>query len=258
MAFIIGGHQRSGTTMLFRLCGTHRDLGITGEFRCFAGLDCPLADHIGALQTRWYETSFLWRINRRAPFPIKAAGGVFLYLYLFRLRRTVRNGLVTASHVEDALRWVFRKSLVGDKEPKYVFQLDSLSQIPDLKRIMIYRDGRDVVSSFLEAVRTRWKTFPAARTMNTAAKIARSWVESVDIIERHRPALLAIRYEDFVRDPKTSVQSLAAYLGVDPARFRLTPIHDHSVGKFSEGLTAGELAEVLSIAGDALARLGYL
>ena len=73
-----------------------------------------------------------------------------------------------------------------------------------------------------------------------------------------RPALHVIRYEDFVRDPRSAADSLAAYLGVDPAGFRPAAVHDRSIGKYRKGLTAGELDEVLSVAGDMLARLGYL
>jgi hypothetical protein len=257
MAFIIGGHQRSGTTMLFYLCRRHRDLGLTGEFRCFDRLDVPFAQHVQGLQTRWYRKSFLWRIGRRQPWIFKAGGGIFLTLYLSKLRATVGDRKVCARDVEETLRWIFRKPLVGDKYPRYVFKLDTLSAVPDLKRIIIYRDARDVVSSFLYMLRTKWKDFPMAKKNPTAATIAAKWVEAIGQMERNRDSLLTIRYEEFVRNPAAGIVPLAEYLGIDPEGFRIQLVHDRSIGKSEQGLTPQERSAVLEVAGKTLARLGY-
>lgn len=76
MAFIIGGHPRSGTTLLFRLCRDHPQIGITGEFKCFQNLDSPYAEYCRSIETDWRRVSFYWRIGRRAPWYFKLASGI--------------------------------------------------------------------------------------------------------------------------------------------------------------------------------------
>lgn len=165
---------------------------------------------------------------------------------------------VGAKDVEEVMRGLFHRPVVGDKYPRYVFDLDKLSGLPDLRRVMIYRDGRDVVSSFLRKVRTSWTHLQRAQREDTPSKIAKQWVESMEAIERHRDALLVIRYEDFVHDPAPILASLATYLGVDTAGFHAEKIHDRSIGKFLTGLTSDEIRDVLAVAGGTLTRLGYL
>jgi hypothetical protein len=257
MAFIIGGHPRSGTTMLFRLCRDHPQIGITGEFRCFRRLDTRIPVYLRGLHWKWYNRPFLGRMGRRAPLEDRLRSGVFMlqYLLLLALRSGIRP--VSAADVEWILRRLFRRPVVGDKYPRYVFQLDRLCKIPDLRRIMIYRDGRDVVSSFLYKIRTTWKNLPVARTENTARIIAGRWEESMAAIERNREKLLVIRYEEMVSNPAPFLAAMSEYLGVDPEGFRPGKIHDQSIGKYRTGLTASELEDVIETAGGTLSRLGY-
>lgn len=258
MAFIIGGHPRSGTTMLFRLLHHHPEIGITGEFKCFSRLDNRFPAYFPGLERKWYRRGFIRRTGRNAPWKYRLQSGVFLWRYCLLLALRVGYRPITAKDVEAVLHQMFHKPVVGDKYPRYVFRLDKLSAIPDLKRVMIYRDGRDVVSSFLYKIRTAWKDLRVAQTENTATRIAERWVESVENIERYRESLLVIRYEEFVRNPSPTILSLGDYLGVEPAGFSFKRVHDNSIGKFRSGLTSEELRDVMAVAGDTLDRLGYL
>ncbi len=258
MAFIIGGHPRSGTTMLFRLCRDHPQIGITGEFKCFRKLGTQFPVYITGLEKKWREKSFIYRMDRGAPWPFRARSGAFLAGYWILMRFRVLRRPVQVADVEAVLRTLLRKPVVGDKYPRYVFQLDRLGAFPDLKRIMIHRDGRDVVSSFLKKIRSTWKELPVAKTENTARRIAQRWVESEENIDRNRGSLFVIRYEELVRNPAPILDGMAEYLGVNPAGFRMTDIHGHSIGKFRDGLTADELRDVLDVAGATLSRLEYL
>lgn len=254
MAFIIGGHPRSGTTLLFQLCRDHPQIGITGEFHCFSRIGERMPRYAEGLRWKWYERPLLRNISRHAPWKTRLRSGAFLFRYLLFL--SLRTGVrpVSLADVEAVLEHLLRKSVVGDKYPRYVFRLDMLCALPDLKRVMIYRDGRDVVSSYLKK---DWAESKGLRELKTARQTAERWVESVEATERYRGELFVIRYEDFVRDPAPILGSLAAYLGVEPDGFRADRIHDRSIGKFQTGLTPEELHDVTAVAGETLARLGY-
>jgi hypothetical protein len=257
MYFIIGGHPRSGTTMLFELFRRHPAVGITGEFRCFQRLGVPYPKHVAGLQTKWYKKSFIQHIGPRSPWVFNLLSGIFLARYLYLLRTRVGSRLVTAEDVANVLGGIFRKPLVGDKYPRYIFNIDKFCKLPDMKRVMIYRDGRDVVSSFLYQLRTRWKGLPIAEKGLTVQDITLKWVDSIEKTERNSDRLFVIRYEDFVNDPSPVLQRLGVYLGVDPDGFRTRGVHDRSIGKFQTGLTGDELREVMKIGGDTLERLKY-
>jgi hypothetical protein len=257
MYFIIGGHPRSGTTMLFELFRRHPEIGITGEFRCFQRLGVPFPEHVAGLQTKWYRKSFIRHIGPRSPWVFNLLSGIFLARYLFLLRTRVGPRLVTAEDVADVLGVIFRKPLVGDKYPRYIFKIDKFCKLPDMKRVMIYRDGRDVVSSFLYQLRTRWKGLPISEKGLTVRDITLKWVDSIEKTERNRERLFVIRYEDFVNDPSPILRQLAGYLNIAPDGFSSKKIHDRSIGKFQTGLTRDELREVMEFGGETLERLGY-
>jgi hypothetical protein len=258
MPFMIGGHPRSGTTMLFNLCWDHPQIGITGEFKCFRKLKSLVPVYLQAVEHKWREKSFLQRIGRKTPLMLRARGGMFLAGFSMFISLRVRRRAVQVNDVEAALQLLFGKKVVGDKYPRYVFWQDRFSTFPDLKRIMIYRDGRDVVSSFLQRIRTNWKNLPIAETENNARRVAERWVEAQESIDRNRDSLFVIRYEEFVRDPAPILAGMAGYLGVDPAGFRTSAIYTRSIGKYCRELTTEELRDVMDVAGTTLERLGYI
>jgi hypothetical protein len=147
--------------------------------------------------------------------------------------------------------------VVGDKFPRYIFELDRFVELPELLRLVIYRDCRDVTSSYLRRIRTDWKRRRWASDMDTAEKIARRWVLAIEIMERHADHLLMIRYEDLVGSPRSELQRLAEWLDVDPLDFDGTMVFNSSVGKYKQALTDRELEDVLSVAGPTLERLKY-
>ncbi len=257
MAFIIGGHPRSGTTLLFRLCRDHPQIGITGEFKCFQGLDSPLLEYWRWVQTDWRHFSFFWRIGFKAPWIFKVGSGIFLAQYRWHLQR-IAPERVSVSDVERTLQRVLHKKVVGDKYPGYVFALPALVRQPLLKRIIIYRDARDVSSSFMNMVRTKWKGRNWTKEFRTPRDVALQWVRAVETMENTKEHLLAIRYEDLVREPRPALRKMADYLGVDPEGFNTRRVHTESVGKHANFLSEEEIRGVLEVAGPAMERWGYL
>jgi hypothetical protein len=181
---------------------------------------------------------------------------VFLWLFVNRLRR-ISSGNVTAADVERTLQDILRRSIVGDKFPGYVFHLPALVRQPQLKKIILYRDARDVASSFMNMIHTKWKGLPWAKEFRSVGDVARQWVRAVEAMEQNRDHLLILRYEDVVREPAREIPRLAEYLRVDPAGFNTRKVHTASIGKSRRYLSGAELQEVASIAGPAMERLGY-
>ncbi len=257
MALIIGGHPRSGTTLMARLFGRHPEIGLTFELQNFAAINSSYWQHLRRIRKNWYVRGMLRNAARHSPWPARLHSAGFLARYALGLLPHALRPIGVAQ-IEQVLHRLFPGAkLVGDKYPQYVFQLDGLVAEPALTRVIIYRDGRDVVQSVLAKVRGAWRDAPLAREWATVDKIALSWVHSIEAMERHRSHLYCLRYEDLVSEPQPHLKALAEWLGVESTGFRAHIVNDASVGKHRAGLTAHELELVTEIAGPTLARLGY-
>ncbi len=248
VAAIIGGLSRSGTSLLWKTCHRHPAIALTYEFANFRNLGRNYWKYRRDLLKRW-KTPQMSKREWRAP--------SFRRAYLGRLRRYWYRS-IDAAVVGSLLQPAFPAGrVVGDKYPRYVFNLRELTKDKGLKRIIIYRDCRDVTSSFLHRVRTDWKGLDFIKGVSTADQIATRWVEAIETMEKYRQHLHVIRYEDLVRDPTPVLRGLGEYLGVEPAGFPTQHIHADSVGNYRRGLSSAELESVMAIAGPTMRRLGY-
>ena len=175
---------------------------------------------------------------------------------------STRAPVVDTAAREAVLRRMYRPaSIVGDKYPGYVFDLETHVEDPVLSCLVIYRDGRDVTSSTLRAVRTMWQGRGFVRNIDTVEKIADR------LNAEHETKIHTVRYEDLVTTPQAVMAGIRIarrwvfgvdeWLGVDPGKFPSGPVHATSMGKYRNGLTETELEMVASVAGQTLARLGY-
>ena len=245
---VITGHQRSGTTMLNAVCDAHPDIMMTFEFENLV-LPQPYATHVRKIRKDWWKRRII--TAGRTVTAKKLNSFVFLVGYLFWLWVYSRGETVTSEAMRKTLHRIFPKHrVIGDKYPRYVWQLSSFDQ-PHTKYVFIYRDGRDVLQSVLNR---SWADSRFDRIQDTAAY----WVEAIEIMGRNREQLLMIRYEDMVTNPQSELKRLADYLGVDAAGFDHEMIRSSSIGKYKEFLTEEQLAEFMAVAGPTLERLGYL
>jgi hypothetical protein len=282
MALAVCGHQRSGTSLLQRLCDHHPDIIMTNEFGNFFDLDEPFSTYRRQIYKRWWRTgnrSFFsphmrWgtagfseveRVTKRTnplaravhkPLRIHMLQNLyFVTRYLFKIPGDQR-ACVGVPAIEAALKCIFTGvRVVGDKHPDYVFVLDRLVQLDGLSCLVIYRDPRDMTNSVLKAYATWGKWWGA--DLAIAAKIAERWVHTVELMERHADKIHTIRYEDLVTNPWPVLEALGAWLGVDPQEFRYEMIRSSSVGKHRQHLSPQELEDVIRIAGPTMERLGY-
>lgn len=267
---IIAGMPRSGTTLLQRLCYLHPQMRVTKEFGNYSFVGDPLSSYMRDTVKRVNEINGRWRIlGTPGQLPTAllnklrfrgvnhAANMRVVTAHLLRLARNGRGPVTLSALVAEARRRDSRTRVVGDKLPQYIFMMDRLVDLPGLLRLVIYRDCRDVASSYLLMTRTKWRDRPWIRGTDTAEKIARSWVQAIEIMERYADRLFTIRYEDLVADPSTELHRLAQWLDVDPSGFKTNRISASSVGNYKKGLTDQELDEVLRVAGPTMERLKY-
>jgi hypothetical protein len=261
MNLIIAGHIRSGTTLLRNLCHSHPDISVTMEFENYLGLGSSYRRYANRVLRKWWRDrhrSFLVQGENETRWRPVLTSHIFVARYLFELNRYCGNG-IDVSAIEATLKAIFPKvSVVGDKMPYYVFQLEKLIQVNQLICIVIYRDCRDVVNSTLRMVRTNWYGRSFTAKYNTAGKVAKSWVKAIEAMEHYAEKIYIIRYEDLIQAPEREIQRLSAPLGVDSEGFPKGMIRKNSVGRHKGRLSEEELSEVMDIAGPTLTRLGYL
>ena len=248
MALMVCGVPRSGTTLLRRLCDGHQEVALTHESRIFAFPVAPVWTHARNVSANTVRMS--WEAARTGRGHQVRPRARFLRRYLTELLRS-RPRVVDTEARESILRRMYNVRIVGDKYPGYVFDLETFVEDRHLSCLVIYRDGRDVVSSTLHAVRTRWKGLGFVKNIDTVERIAARWVYGIEKMRRYGDRAHCVRYEDLVRDP------LAVMTGVDPKGFPTTEVSRRSVGGFRNGLTQRELDLVSQVAGGTLVDLDY-
>ena len=248
---MITGHMRSGTTMLRNLCNSHPDLSVTNELRLFLDLGAHYRVHF---------RNVLQRIRRKHHILGKPAILPCLRYVGEIMRR--RPQAVDLPVMESTLRGALGNvKIVGDKMPGYWIHLDRFVLLPDLFRVFVYRDCRDVASSVLARCRGAWRHESFIEKLNSPAKAAASWRTCMDRMERHRDELHIIRYETLVRDPMQELMRLSEALEIDVEGFSgswTSRVHENSIGKHRDNLTGSDLDAVLAIAGPSMERLEYL
>lgn len=261
MILMIGGHPRSGTTLLQTLCDLHPDMAVTNEFGCFSFLGQSYRAYAGSIFNRWQRVQGKWAFDiAYANYPrlLKTNNFFFGLRHLYHYRKQ-HESEVTAVSLEATYRTMFPKAkVVGDKWPHYLFRMDKYVQDDDLTRLVIYRDCRDVTSSFLVQARTNWKDTDWVHRVDNAEKVAARWVRGIEIMEAHANKLIIMQYEALMHEPKRELQRVSEVLGLDLAGFPTDMINPGSIGKYQKGLTPEELETVMAVAGPTMARLGYL
>ncbi len=257
MVLIIGGHPRSGTTLLRDVVNGHPEISVTNEFACFTHIDRSWEECKEAVLRRWSDEGQRWAFDARcaARTHLSKCNLMFCTKYLGYL---YQENLVAFEDIEKALERLFPGSrIVGDKLPEYVLSAPEMVGRHGVQALVIHRDCRDVTSSFLEMVRSRWRGQAWVAELNTAAKVAANWVKEIEFMERHREDLHIVRYEELIRTPESVFASIAKWLGVDASDFPIGQIRDTSIGKYKSGLTGDEVNDVMAVAGPALERLQY-
>ena len=260
MILIITGQQRSGTTMLRHLCHSHPQIAVTHEFGTFLPVGRPYPDYARAVRQYNQSVRGAWGYVKtfRAAWQTHWCNTLFTLLYLYYLRRAGTDS-VDFTAIESALQRLFKgATVVGDKLPVYRLTLPQWVAHEQIRCLFIYRDCRDVTSSFLAKKRGDWQGQAWAERWDSATKIAQRWIQDLEQAEQLSSRVFIIRYESLVMQPEQVVPGLARWLSVSAEGFNTGILNPRSIGKYKKGLTAAELAEVMDVAGPTLARLGYV
>lgn len=194
--FIVGA-KRSGTTLLRLILNAHPDLCIPDESRVltqfidFAPYFNNLEDHTSSKK---FLSFFLkhpniqhWHIPTQQlidNFNEIGLANTLAYVYLYLAQKSGK------------LRW-------GDKTPQNVYHIHKLMHtFPNAKMIHLIRDGRDVISSNLQA-------FP----WTNVYYLAKDWSQIIESMSQiNSSQLTQIYYEDLISDPESTLQNLCSFL----------------------------------------------
>lgn len=262
---IIGGHIRSGTTLLWRICNSHPDVMLTYEFNNFSAVGKPYATYTKKILQRVFLKGFKYDVLRKdntnrsflSSIQDSLINDIFILKYLYYLKPV--NGLISSRSIKSSLSKITRDvTYIGDKYPHYVFLLDNLMKNEDVVCLIIYRDCRDVVGSTLKKVRTHWKNQKWVHEYDTAEKVAKRWVKSIEIMESHNNNIHAVRYENLINNSHKEISSIGNYLDIEFHADTAGNIRENSIGKYHSYLTDQEIKDINEIAGPTLSRLGYI
>ncbi|KAA3663510.1 MAG: sulfotransferase [Chloroflexi bacterium] len=257
---LVTGHQRSGTTLLGKLFFSHPEMAVTHEFSNLMFLNQPLTNYMRAMlaYTNSVKAQFGFLPQIENPRHIRWQNMLFTLRYLYHVMRVTR-GVVDFSVIERALHRTFpNKTIVGDKLPQYSKQLHRFAGNDHVTCVVIYRDCRDVASSFLIKTQTDWADQPWVKKWDSTGKIAQRWVERIEHMEKWADQVFLIRYETLVTEPEQVLPQLAAKLNVDSGGFDVNMVDPGSIGNYRKKLTDREVADIMAVAGPTMARLGYV
>lgn len=273
--FIIGS-GRSGTTLMRAILVSHGSLAIPPEssviptvirvYRSLDYLDWPDLCRIIIGRFESSEHFHYWKADlggacREAielPPDRRDLAGIVDIVFRCYLKQ----------HFPAATMW-------GDKSPSnttYVTWLDRL--FPSARYIHLLRDGRDVVSSFLRTGITR-NLRTACEDWQVRVRAARRCGQRVGAAR-----YLEVRYEDLVRQPRSQIGRVTAFLGLKFSEAMLhheavapdlgdivavphyagvlRSINDGAVGRWQLGLSRSDQAYVQRKLHADLAAAGYL
>lgn len=179
----------------------------------------------------------------------------------------------------------------GDASPDLMYCADDLvAAFPDARLLQLIRDGRDVVAAMLGDPQALSWFRPGVANVETefpipflgieteqdlaswpelspAGKCAMRWRGSVRTMARLRGAMSAdqlttLRYENVVRQPAATAAAVSGFVGESVDRV-VPPAarNGHATaepGSWRRLLTPAQLAEIESVAGPDLRRVGYL
>jgi hypothetical protein len=263
----IGGHPRSGTTLLGALVGSHSKCICTPEshfrklvyYRFNASGKSDKIDIRAAMELIKEHWRFkLWGINIDSMNYSEIRSHKDLILYFVR-------AYAEKTGKKNASIWV-------DHTPANMEYSNTLLELfPDAKLIHIVRDGRAVASSVI----------PLDWGANTVDRAALSWVKKVShgltiesLLGKER--IMRVQYEDLIHDPEPILKEICNFLSIDyqPQMMKgkgfIVPkfqAEEHAlVGKdlnvarvnaWERELTSRQIEIFESIAGDLLQSLGY-
>lgn len=244
----IGGHHRSGTTLLRVMLNRHP--------RIACGPEGQLLDRTSFLDFhRFLSENWAPQLVSYGLGQADIDGATAAFINEFFTRYAAERGKP---------RW-------AEKTPKNILYIEYLFRLfPEARFIHMIRDPRDIHCSVVAKAHSttpRWLDVTAERT-------AKGWIRRIETGMRWRgdSRYLEVRYEDLVRDPVSTTEKILSFIG-EPWNNRILepdpqpgtrerpnvnrPVFGTSVGRWRVDLSPPDIAAIEAIAGPTMQALGY-
>lgn len=251
---ILGGSQRSGTTLLRVMLDSHPHIACGPECSLLTGGFLP------EKLARRFETPIdeLWQMRKQA---CDHAHFIDLFLSNYARKRGKQRWAEKTPQNVRYIGWIF------DRWPKAKF-------------IHVIRDGRDTVCSIRTHPRFRiieGEKIPTG-ICRPLQPCIESWLHDTasGLKWRGNPAYLEVRYEELVQNPEPTLRRVCEFIGepFDPALLHYheqprdstnfitnvaatKPLKTSAIGRWRENMKPEELALFNRLAGTRMAELGY-
>ncbi|HEX8918374.1 MAG TPA: sulfotransferase [Chloroflexota bacterium] len=245
----IGGHHRSGTTLMRVMLHRHPHIA--------CGPESQLLDRTSFLEFhRYLEETWVPQFEQYGFGADEMDRAVAAFVDNVFTRYQLQRG---------KRRW-------AEKTPKNILRIDYLFRLfPQAQFIHMVRDPRDVHCSVRRKASTetpRWSKF-------TADETARSWVKRIrrGLAWRDDPRYLEVRYEDLVYDPEATMRTVLMFLRepwddcilgsndtavIVPAQSNANrQVFTTSVERWQRDLPVEDVEQIETIAGPMMRCVGY-
>ncbi len=253
----IGGCPRSGTTLLRVMIDSHPQIACGPELRAIPALASLSAD------MRRVSGATL-----AAHYGLAAADLDVVFARLIM-------SFLTPLHDHSG------KRRIAEKTPANVLHFGELARLfPRAAFVQVIRDGRDVVASLLKMTWTDGKTGRPLPITQSAFAAAAAWVDHIEGGRKARAAgadYCELRYEDLVESPRRALAPLFDMLGEawsdrvldyrsnpsvgagvnESSAEQVAGREPSSRGRWQAELNSEQRAELKSVAGPLLIKLGY-
>jgi len=218
---LLGGHPRSGTTLLEQVLDSHPDIISVEETEIFHD------DAYSLLQNRMpYETPILSFLE---PAPIEVI-------------QSARTNYFRSAEL--FLGQPLGSRLLIDKNPSLTFLIPALIRIfPEIKLLIALRDPRDVVlSCFMQSIKPGQVSSAYQRIQTTVDEyiaMMTLWQTLKPMIQGH---FLEVRYEDMVEDLESVARKTLGFLDV-PWDNRVLGFDEHARNKLVRSPTYADVTQ---------------
>ncbi|MFC1529698.1 sulfotransferase [Gemmatimonadota bacterium] len=208
----IGGLQRSGTSLLRAIVGSHPQVALfqwdlplwTQYFDQYKHQDLGQTDNI----TKMIDDIFSDEKARDCHFDLEKDN---VLRRISESNNTVTCGIIFQCILEEYAALAGRPRW-GLKTPHNEFYADDIfAAYPNARMVQLIRDPRDVAVSYQSYAGGAWKY--------SASEHISLWQRSIELSRRHneryKEHYISVRYEDLVSDPETTVREVCATLALE-------------------------------------------
>ncbi len=283
-AFIIG-NPRSGTSMFRMMMSSHSSVIVPPE--------------CGFIQW-WYDTYKDWNVENSSSTEavdayisdLKTSKKIETWQLDFVALKELIQSKSPKNYSELSSLVIFQygiqnnktASILGDKNNYYIHHLERINTIyPEAKYLVIVRDCRDVVCSYLKVNSLDTTSKYKPKFPETIKEMSLDWVKKNETILKflegiHPDKYTLIKYEDLLKQPELELKKCTNVLGIsyqdqmlEYYKNKMEPsellewkkktnesIDKNNTKNYLNQLTPAQIDEIMSVSGSLMSKLGYI